>query len=306
MGHLLYQSNLPIVNKAIYSFHMPLFFMISGFVMRSSDREPIAAYVKKQANRILLPAVIFIIAFLPMYLRKTENLDGVTIIKRILFWDGLVPYNDPCWFFIVLFEAKAIERIIDIAVKKRNIQMAVSISSFMLGFLVYQFDLFLPFGLNRCLVAFGFFTIGMVTKDIFLKGRGNTLWYIVILFLWLISGVWLNDKVSMYGFELGYYWLFVLSGICGSTLFIWICQAIDKRVIWFRSVGQNTIFIICTHYICVSIFKKITTILGLNYTWIYSILAVMFTILLVPCYMFVCKFVNKYLPILNGRRNESK
>lgn len=310
IGHLWYYSNLPVINKGIYSFHMPLFFMIAGFVIRSSDREPITEYIKKQATRILVPAIIFVIVCLPLYLRTTDGLDALTIVRRISFWDGLVPYNDPCWFFIVLFEAKVIERILDIARKKKSTQFAICICSFIVGFMVYYFDIFLPFGLNRCLVAFGFLTIGMVTKDIFLKGRKNgaagIFWCIVMLLLWFISGIWLNDKISMYGFELGHYWLFALSGICGSFLFIWICQFIDKKVIYLRYVGQNTIFIICTHYICVSVFKKITTVLDLNYTWTYSILAIIFTLILVPCYMLICRFVNKYLPILNGRRNVSK
>ena len=284
--------------------------MIAGFVIRSSNREPITEYVKKQAIRILLPAMIFIVAFLPFYLLTTDNLSVVSFVLRIIFWDGLVPYNDPCWFFIVLFEAKVVERIFDIASKKRSIQLVVCIGAFISGFLVYQFDIFLPFGLNRCLVAFGFLTIGMVTKDFFLtKGKNelvNKPWYIVILFLWVISGICLNDKISMYAFELGYYWLFVLSGICGTVLFIWNGQFVDRKVTWFRNVGQNTIFVICTHYFCVSAFKKIATILNLNYTWIYSILAVVFTLILVPCYMHVCRYINKYLPVLNGRRNVSK
>ena len=284
--------------------------MIAGFVIRSSDREPITEYIKKRAIRLLLPTTIFIMVFLPFYLFTTDNFRVITLVMRITFWNGLVPYNEPCWFFIVLFETEVVERLFDIAGKKRSIQLVMSISSFILGFLVYQFNIFLPFGLNRCLVAFGFLTIGMMMKDIFLiKGKMdsvNKYCYIVILLLWTISGIGLNGKISMYTFELGHYWLFILSGICGSVLFIWNCQFVDKKVTWFRNVGKNTIFVICTHYICVSLFKKITTILNLNYTCIYSILAVIFTLILVPCYMLVCRFINKYLPVLNGRRNVLK
>lgn len=31
-GHLLYATNFDVINKMIYSFHMPMFFTLSGYV----------------------------------------------------------------------------------------------------------------------------------------------------------------------------------------------------------------------------------------------------------------------------------
>lgn len=125
------------------------------------------------------------------------------------------------------------------------------------------------------------------TKSGFMKG----IIYVCLGLLWWISGICLNSKVSMYTFDLGHYCLFILSEVCGSCLFIWLCQFVDKKTAYFRDIGQNKIFIICTHYICLTIFKKIASIADINYTWIYSVEVIIFTFVLVSCYRVACKFL---------------
>ena len=307
LGHLWYYSNFPVINKAIYSFHMPLFFIMSGLVIKgTSNRVPITEYIKKHTLRLLLPSCFFVIMFLPVYFVREGRFDIIEFMKRIFFWNGLLPYNDPCWFFIVLYEVKILERVMDLASKEMRVKFITCVISFVMGFIVYQFKIFIPFGLDRGLIAFGYLVFGMLTKDVcFCKvnDRLKVVYSFFVFPVWCISGIWLNCKVSMYSFELGNYWLFILSGICGSFLFIVFCQRVDKRTARFRRNSENTIFIIGTHYICVTIFVKVTGYVGIHYTWMYSVGAIIYALVLVYCYMkFVCRFVNKYVPLLNGMR----
>lgn len=73
-GHFLYQNNLPIINKAVYSFYIVLLFRASGFVIRSEGREKIGEFVKKQTIRLLPPAFSFVILFLPVYFMTADGL----------------------------------------------------------------------------------------------------------------------------------------------------------------------------------------------------------------------------------------
>ena len=120
--HLWYGSNLPIIITAIYSFHMPLFFILSGFVAHT-QRDSLGSYVKKQFFRLLLPALIFLTISIPLYLWKLDSWVPVEIIRRITFWDGQVPYNDPLWFFIVLFELKIVDRLLDISGENKKAKL---------------------------------------------------------------------------------------------------------------------------------------------------------------------------------------
>jgi len=59
-------GQLPFLGKAIYSFHMPLFFIVSGMFLKPM---PIMAAVRKYAVRLLLPYyVVAIIALLSVWL----------------------------------------------------------------------------------------------------------------------------------------------------------------------------------------------------------------------------------------------
>lgn len=308
LGHLWYQSNIPVVNIAIYSFHMPLFFIVSGFVIKSGVRKNIKIYIKQQTIRLLLPAYIFIIIYLPVYVITSDEINLGELAEKICFWKGSLPYNLPCWFFIVLYEAKIIERILDISNRTLKVKILICIVAYLGGYIVYQMNIFLPFGLNRCLVALGFLVTGVCIKDIYQQKDIRRiitmpLFYVVVLVLWILSGVCFNTKVSMYDFALGKYWLFILSGISGSIVFVLLCRRVDKLFVVFRRLGNNTIFIVGTHYIFVTAFKVITGIVGIQYTRLYGIMAVIFTGVLICCYIPVCDFVNKYIPVLNGRGN---
>ncbi len=45
LGHFLYECSIPVLNTAIYAFHMPMFFIISGLVIKTENREGIGSYI---------------------------------------------------------------------------------------------------------------------------------------------------------------------------------------------------------------------------------------------------------------------
>lgn len=68
LGHMLDHENLyhgeTIGAYLIYGFHMPLFFLLSGYTLSVSTDNGLSDfsnYVKKHTKRILLPGILFII-----------------------------------------------------------------------------------------------------------------------------------------------------------------------------------------------------------------------------------------------------
>ncbi len=100
IGHLWYSATPAVINTIIYSFHMPAFFILSGYVL-NTERKSKSMFIKQKMVSLLIPAYICIIATLPIYIKS----HGVSIdlLKKLFYVDGRVPYNDPCWFFITLF-----------------------------------------------------------------------------------------------------------------------------------------------------------------------------------------------------------
>ena len=136
-GHLLYGGIWSIVNRAIYSFHMPMYFVLSGYVAHRRTTT-LKSYFSRKAYELLLPSAIFIVATLPIYYFFTRD-SGTNLsehLKTILFVNGQVAYNSPIWFLIVLFQIIVVFEII------RGIQYPIPVKAvtalllFVLGYLV--------------------------------------------------------------------------------------------------------------------------------------------------------------------------
>ena len=91
VGH----SEIEIISKYIYWFHMPLFFVLSGFFFRSIDNiNEIKLFIKKRAFRLLIPyflylLVIFLFFQLPILLINEVSLPNIfTNFLIILFIGG--------------------------------------------------------------------------------------------------------------------------------------------------------------------------------------------------------------------------
>ena len=194
------------------------------------------------------------------------------------------------------------DRLLDISGKIKKARITFCILCFVVGFIVYHFVVFLPFGLNRCILSLGFYSFGCVVKEYVLPDKKQPPAITIILsVIWILSGMVFNTKVSMYGFELGYYWFFVMSGITGSLLFIEVCKLIDLKTSYFRTWSVNTIFIISTHYILVSAFHVVARKIGLTGTWTYNFFLIIYAVAMLLIYQPVCNFANKKLPLLNGK-----
>lgn len=92
----------------VYAFHMPLFFLISGFLLARSDsvlRLGYFVWLKDKALRLLTPYVVITFALMiPKYIYENNGLSGIT------FYDFILPFTEPrngvfdhFWFLYVLF-----------------------------------------------------------------------------------------------------------------------------------------------------------------------------------------------------------
>lgn len=307
MGHLWYDSNIPIINRMIYSFHMPMYFVLSGYVINSGKEEKLLDFIKKKAIRLLVPAFSFIILTTPVYIYVYRNdIPSIgKIIADLLFVYGDIPHNGPCWFFIVLFEILVIERFFHLCQKTILIRALSCVLIFSMGYMVYSFATQIVFGFDKALLGLGFLVFGSILKDLKISELKKPYQYIgwfVIFGIWFLFGVVFNDKVSMAYLELGHYWFFIISGITGAIMFFGICKLIDDHIGVFRPHAANTVFIICTHTVIVRAFGKVADIFGIKNTFLYSIFAFLFAVILPWLYIPICNFVNKKLPVLNGKK----
>lgn len=286
LGHLWYSCKYPIVNRFIYSFHMPMFFTLSGFVKKNNKDVKKGEAIKKLLWRLLIPAYLGIILLLPFYFNNVNQIDIKTFLKLVFYLNGELPYNLPCWFFIVLFEVKLIDLFIGVF-DKTIIKSLYGVLFFGAAWILYVKPIYVPFGLNRCVMALAFFYFGSVLSDLYKKIDNK----IVMSLVGIVSCVIFtfaalhNDKVTMYGWYLGKYWLFVLSGISGTIALCLVSMLVSKYEKIFKSIAKKSVIIVCTHYVFVTMFEKILYLMNLRETLTSCVLAVVYTAILLAMYV---------------------
>lgn len=303
-GHLLYSGTWTNVHRAIYSFHMPMYFVLSGFIAHPR-KTTFDSYVKQKSQELLLPSVIFIAMTLPIYLYVNREYFETFwyLIPSIVFLNGRVAFNDPVWFFLVMFQVLVLFdalRVICYSVTKKAL---AALASFLVGWGIYIFSVPLPFGIEKTIVCMGFYIAGSMLKDVPHVFLGVRKWFAVALMfaVWVLSGVVFNEKVSLYGFDLGHYWLFIISGLSGSMVWFGICYLL-RRIRLFQVWGRNTMVVVGTHYVGVSVFRALASKIHISQTFLYDPLALIVSVFAMFCYMPICAVVNQHLPVLAGKQ----
>lgn len=313
LGHLLYQGSIPIINQLIYSFHMPLFFILSGYLYKFKDNETNSEFIKKKFLRTALPALIWILITLPIYFFTEQNINSIERIKRFIFFDGFVPYNDPCWFFIVLFFVFIVVRFIRSLITDTAKSVVINVIILFLGFILYIFEVHDYFMMKKTVICLGFFMMGNNWHKCIMRINRNfkTSFYIaasaISLVLWLVFGIILNDKVSLYKVDLGNYWSFIFSGLfgtlffCGSIKILYVClDKTEKQLFVEKYPVSASIFIVCSHFIPITVYRVLMNKMGLFYSFTYNIVTPIFCFLLIVCYYPFSRIISRKIPILNG------
>ena len=307
-GHLLYggSSVAGVMNRAIYSFHMPMYFILSGYVVKN-DTQPFIDYLRNKACRILLPAVLCYVLTIPIYF---YYLDYSTItLKRIAFdlfyIQGDCAYNKPVWFFFCLFQILIVERIARLSRSGNMKLLVVLLLSLLIGYVCYAsgWEWFSLFGFNRFIIGLFFFVFGMLLRR--LETVNYNLLGVICLPIWVLTGVVLNPKVSMYTVNFGSFGLFVIAAITGSLAFFVLCQKLEsiERIQWNT---KWTIFIVCSHYVLVTLFTIFSFRISILGTILFDIASAIFVLVALLLYNPLCEWLDVRFPILFGDYQDAK
>ena len=299
-GHILYHNDgIEYVTKAIYSFHMPMYFMLSGMVMRKPDNK--WQFIKTKAIRLLIPVIIAYLLFTPLFILLEESTFSFSIYD--VYITGCIAHNPPLWFFICLFEVYCIAALLGICNYSKIMQLVVSVAAFIFVAVDIHFNLPLYYlGIDKAILALAFFSLGIVLKESINEMFEKRYFVVVLTTLWLMLGVFLNGKVSMYGFVFHRYTLFVTGAIAGSITFFYFAKKLEKNQ-FIRKYSQYTIFIIVSHFLLVDVFNRIICNWGMVNPVVYLIVSIMYVTVCVLLYLPLSRVVVKYFPVINGSLN---
>lgn len=305
-GHIL-DGDIPIqgdIRKVIYSFHMPMYFILSGYVFKTkalSFRE----YVNNRFKKILLPALIvyaftFPIVFLPHF-ADYPNSTVWTFIEKVFYLKGQLAYNSPIWFFICIFQILIFAKWLNLSNQRTRVLIMICVSCLILSYMMYnsKFEMANIFGFNKFILGLFFFVVGILLRKLQYEGKIMHIIGLLSIPIWIIS-CFANIRISMYGMSLGNIWLFVISGISGSLVFYMVCRLFEKYS-FIRRYATWMVFIVSTHLLLANAFGLLAPMAFSEDSYLYLSLCFVFVLLALLIYAPVCKYLEKRIPVLFGK-----
>jgi len=254
LGHLC-GGYLPLLVKWIFSFHMPLFFVLSGYLEYGKKIASFKQYFKHKAGSLLWPYFTFGLCIVIIAAVDSIRVGNPTILYRTilihLFGYSRVDYGiGVIWFLAVLFELEILSGFI----RFKNLLYALIIF-LIVGNIAFFKQITLPLYLNIVGGAIAFFMIGMIINYLHERVKDvSALMLLAILFILGAISIYTltnNDKVDlavgMYGGSLIFYYIGAISGSFVVILIsLIICKFTTVNV--FAFLGQETLIIMMAHF----------------------------------------------------------
>ncbi|WAT15945.1 acyltransferase family protein [Xanthomonas fragariae] len=260
LGHA---SGMPLAYKLFaYSFHVPLFFVLSGWVGERFGRRALnVATLAKLGRTLLVPYLAFFLVAYALWVLTALADKPAPHAQARPWWDpfwGLLWANGsslyvlPALWFLPALAATTLayialrERLNTTVVAALSLPLALAWASWF-----PSLHLRLPFVLDVLPVALFFIAVGGWLSRFAdaLRSFGLLAWALALPVIsaawWLLAG--LNGQVDVNNLQFGHSAaLFLLVSLLGTAMTLCVAYFI-RRWRWVQWIGTNTLLILCTH-----------------------------------------------------------
>ena len=265
-----------IINNFVFTFHVPIFFLISGYFLKSN--RPFKEFVTKKYNQLIRPYIITCICVIVgvslSNIIRTHSLEHLvqdvkTWFIASLYGSGTIEYSSPfymkqigaIWFILASFTAVVIVRYF---IEYKQGWLGVVVLAYV-GYKTGQM-VWLPLSIQAGMTAAVFVYLGWLSNKYKLfEHPAPHMWISGAAIIWLF-GILFCGKLYVVRnhFENGLFDIVV--AVAGSYLVIVICQIIDKQTKYLANLlefyGKNTLTILCMHEV---------EILTISWKWVWQI-----------------------------------
>ena len=253
-------SDIPYLLKImVFSFHIPLFFIISGFLLKNHD---IKTTFSKSVKTLLKPYVVICLLEAIIAGLKADNFtmggsnlynclnDLIVCISKTS--KAFTQYESVgvVWFVGCLFIAKNLYVLICNISAKRCIQYIIVFLVAVLGYFIGKEIAFLPWSIDVAMVSLIFIAVGdSLHSALGSSKRTKIIAMILSLIIWVLllhKSVWIELAARKYTHDI----LSVVCAIAGSIVVISLGKGIEKIHLLspaFSWLGKNSLIILAFH-----------------------------------------------------------
>lgn len=254
----------------IYSFHMPLFFFISGMLFDANKYPSFGSFLRKRFQTLIAPYFLFSFASLAYKTLVTCVSDGAAAAFGVDFLKGFLwifiaqfsqkVVNTPLWFVPCLFLTECIYFWV-CKIKNKLFYLTVITIIIVFGwftesrFCPIDFSL-LPWNFSSACFSIGFYAAGQYLRSKApIRALINSEWksqlkikipFIAVCLVVTVLVAFLNGHISIGSRVLNNGFLLYISGIIGSVLVLLFGNLLQNiRLITFW--GQSSFYIMAVH-----------------------------------------------------------
>lgn len=243
LGHT-YRGN--VVQNWLYSFHMPLFFFISGWLYENkiNYKKDFFSFVLKKSRSLIVPYIDFLVF---------NFLYWILVERHFRTFD-----QGPLWFLPVLFIVECVVAIIVNWFVKTKTQSALILAVLLLGFICIdkvgiESECVIVGYFIRCYNAIIWYYMGYMLSQryknrikSFTAREFSCYFFVLMSFLLNMLLGCSNGRVDMFTNRFNNIYLYVLAALFGIFFCIGISFFIGKNKA-LEYLGKNSLIIMCTH-----------------------------------------------------------
>lgn len=237
---MLVGHNIESIESFVYSFHMPLFFILAGYTIKPLEKGELKKATYKDFQRLIIPCIItrFMVLVYDCVHFGEGILHELYIFAGSLLWGGHngsffgreLPNVGRIWFLLALFWAKMIYRVLLDKIDDKKRMAFLTLLAFGSMYIGVN-EIRLPQSMDLVFVSLLFMEIGRLIKNNRVCRRINNAMLLVIFAIWTFlacnQGIWINMNSRKYPG----YGLCLLVAVLGSICIFKFSESIEGLVI---------------------------------------------------------------------------
>lgn len=283
------------VHSLIYSFHMPLFFFVSGVCF--SNKYDFTSLAVKRFKQMILPTIYFSVISTVL----VEGLDW-----HVKWWDWSKHFPFALWFLPVLYFAELLAWVICNKISNKLCFVLLLLVLILLPHLLARFSIELPYSIAAIPIATFFYIIGYNLKKYVLE-LNKHFWILTILMaVFTVTAVrYGHVSIELASGQISPIVIAELTAFCGVFSCLCFSKGLTKIngggserliqiLIWF---GQNSLCLMLVHPLiktCLEEYAERLFTSHLAFMMIQLFLTILFSILFTT-------LIQKYTPFLIGK-----
>jgi fucose 4-O-acetylase-like acetyltransferase len=311
LGHMSIPN---ILQRYIFSFHMPLFFFLSGYLFSQQSMSTLN-YIKKRIRTILLPYVLFSIIIIIIWaIVNISTRDIIPSLYSTLIGNGA---GNGFWFLICLFITEVVFFILQRYIKNKLTLSILILFSGGIGYLFSVYNIHLIWKVDVMFTSLVFLYSGYHAKKYNILepiNRMKKLLLISICFFLSIIFCFINHKgnighVDMNSNYYGNILFFYISAFSGILFIKFIAQYLEHSKTLINNaliyLGRNTLILLMLQGTLPQLLQKFVQIIfniSQNVINTSPILKYSCRIISLGLLIVFVQIINNYCPYLIGKQ----